>query len=177
MPNFKHHIMSGIFLFPIFYLFFSVIFSLIFNKYPLFNNGEVVFSFLLFVLGADLPDVDHDLSIINKIFRILIVIFSVYYMFEYEYLFRSIISINDFLVYNIIIIYLGIFLGYAVGIIFNSLTHHRGAWHKIYTGIILGAIIFFINAKFKLEIRLFYSLSLISGYNLHLLLDKYIKIK
>jgi hypothetical protein len=80
------------------------------DQYPLFNNGELIFSFLLFILGADLPDVDHDLSIINKVFRILTVIFSVFYIFEYEYLLREIININNFLLYNIVIIYIGSFL-------------------------------------------------------------------
>ncbi|SDC02659.1 LexA-binding, inner membrane-associated putative hydrolase [Geotoga petraea] len=177
MPNFKHHITSGILLFPVYYLVFSIVFTLLFDHYPLFNNNELIFSFLLFVIGTDLPDVDHDLSIINKIFRILIVIFSVYYLFEYEYLLRHITNIDDFLIYNIIIIYLGIILGYAFGIVFNSLTRHRGAWHKIHTGIIIGIILFLLNTKFKIEIRIFYSLSLISGFYVHLLLDKYIKIK
>ena len=177
MPNFKHHIMSGIFLFPMYYLIFSLVYFVFLNQYPLFNNGELIFSFLLFVLGSDLPDVDHDLSIINKIFRILTVIFSVFYVFEYEYLLREIININNFLLYNIVIIYIGIVFGYALGIVFNSLTRHRGAWHKIHTGIIIGAGIFLINSKFNIEIRMFYSLSLVSGFYVHLLMDKYIKIK
>jgi hypothetical protein len=147
------------------------------DQYPLFNNGELIFSFLLFILGADLPDVDHDLSIINKVFRILTVIFSVFYIFEYEYLLREIININNFLLYNIVIIYIGIVFGYALGVVFNSLTRHRGAWHKIHTGIIIGTGIFLINGKFNFDVRLFYSLSLVSGFYIHLLMDKYIKLK
>jgi len=177
MPNFKHHIMSGIFLFPLYYFIFSLIYFIFMDQYPLFNNGELIFSFLLFVLGADLPDVDHDLSIINKVFRILIVIFSVFYIFQYEYLLREIININDFLLYNIVIIYIGIIFGFALGVVFNSLTRHRGVWHKIHTGIIIGVGIFLINSKFNIDIRLFYSFSLVSGFYVHLLMDKYIKLK
>jgi len=177
MPNFKHHILSGVLIFPVYYLVFSIIFNIFNGHYPLFNNGELIFSFLLFVFGADLPDVDHDLSIINKIFRILTIIFTVFYVFEYEYLFRDLININDFLLYNLIVIYIGIILGYFLGVIFNSLTRHRGAWHKIHTGIIIGIVIFLINTKYNLEIRFFYSLSLVSGFYLHIIMDKYIKLK
>src|SRR6056297_2717851 len=112
MPNFKHHILSGVLIFPVYYLVFSIIFNAFNGHYPLFNNGELIFSFLLFVFGSDLPDVDHDLSIINKIFRILTIMFTVFYVFEYEYLFRDLININDFLLYNLIVIYIGIILGY-----------------------------------------------------------------
>lgn len=177
MPNFKHHIFSGIMLFPVYYLIFSIIYNIIFGNYPRFENNELIFAFLFFIFGADLPDVDHDLSIINKIFRILTVIFTVFYIYEYEYLFRDIIAVNDILLYNFIILYIGIILGYSLGIIFNSLTRHRGAWHKFHTGIIIGIIIYFVNIKYYMIVRIFYSLALVTGFYVHITMDKYIKLK
>ena len=172
MPNFKTHISTGIFIFPFFFLLFNSIYSHLF--YPIYYvSHEIFISFLLFVLGSDFPDVDHNSSFINNLFRLFLIFGSVFYLFEYDYLYKKYLRpyFNNN-IYNFFIILVGTLIGIILGKIFNKLTKHRRMWHSIITGIVLSLFIYLLNFKYRLPIKIFYSLSFMSGFSIHIILDK-----
>jgi uncharacterized membrane protein YoaK (UPF0700 family) len=174
IPNFRTHILSGIVAYPFFYILFATISSLIFSNIYYFSADEIAFSFSLFVLGSDLPDVDHQHALINKFFRILLIIATIYYVFLYSYnLYPKIPFSRD--VSNFLLLIVAISLGALISVLFNKLTRHRGIWHTVFMALILSGALFLLNLKYTLLIQIFYSLSLFFGYCVHLFLDKYFK--
>lgn len=174
MPNFKTHIITGILFYPTYFLLYSFILDIINGEfYP--NESIILISFFFFVLGADLPDVDHNFSLINKIFRILLVGLSISTIFKIKnyYDFLAFLSTKIYIL-NTLYIIIGIILGGLIGYLFNNLTKHRGKWHNPITGIILGITSYFLiaNNYYSLDYNaLFVSLSLVIGFFVHLLLD------
>ena len=171
MPNFKTHILSGIFIFPVFFFLFNWFYSL-FKFEVNYIPSEIIVSYFLFVLGSDFSDVDHNNSFINKLFRLLLIFGSVYYLFTFDYLYRSYLPFS-YNISNFIIIMLGILIGVLLGLLFNAMTKHRGFWHSIFTGIGISFIIYLINTNPRKPMKLLYSLSFLFGFIIHFLLDKY----
>jgi hypothetical protein len=170
MPNFRTHIISGIIGFPIFFFVFNIISYLFTKNFYSFSASEITISYALFILGSDFPDVDHQKSLINRFFRILLILVSVYYFFEYDYIFKHYIPFKGPF-YYLLIIFVGISVGTLFGIIFNNTTKHRGAWHSILTAVLLSVILFLLNTKYYILIKFFYSFSLFIGHITHLSLD------
>ncbi|CEP77700.1 metal-dependent hydrolase [Defluviitoga tunisiensis] len=171
MPNFKTHILSGIFIFPFFFFLFNWFYSFFcfeVNYIP----SEIIFSYFLFVFGSDFSDVDHNNSFINKLFRLLLIFISVYYLFEFDYLYRTYLPFS-YNTSNFIIILFGTLIGLLLGLLFNTLTKHRGFWHSIFTGIGISIIIYLTNINSRKPMKLLYSLSFLFGFIIHFLLDKY----
>ncbi|SHE63273.1 LexA-binding, inner membrane-associated putative hydrolase [Marinitoga hydrogenitolerans DSM 16785] len=178
MPNFKTHVITGILFYPTYFLLYSFILDIA-NKafYP--DESIILISFFLFVLGSDLPDVDHKFSLINKIFRILLVGIGIYIVFKIRRYF-DFFSFFPFRLYIIKTLYIiiGIILGSLIGILFNYITKHRGKWHSPITGIIIGIIMYILktNSYYIIDYNaLFLSLSLTIGFFVHLFLDFHFK--
>jgi inner membrane protein len=178
MPNFKTHVITGILFFPTFFLlysFFMDIFNISFNP----NTNMIIISFFFFVLGADLPDVDHNFSLINKFFRILLVGLGIYIVFKIKqsYDILSFLQIRLYII-NTIYIILGILIGGLIGALFNYVTKHRGKWHSPITAIIFGVIAYYLNTNNYYQIdfySLYLGLSITTGYIIHLFLDYHFK--
>ncbi|PNR98104.1 MULTISPECIES: metal-dependent hydrolase [Petrotoga] len=175
MPNFKTHILSGILGFPVFFLVFNFIYSHLFYE-VYYVSGEIVASYFLFVVGSDFPDIDHQNSFINKLMRLFLIFGSVYYLFEYDFLYREYLPFS-YNLSNFILIVVGVLLGLLLGIIFNKLSKHRGLWHSFLIGGILSVIIYLLNLKYRTPINILYSLSYFVGFSLHVILDKNLKTK
>ncbi|HOO74661.1 MAG TPA: metal-dependent hydrolase [Tepiditoga sp.] len=172
IPNFKTHITAGVLLYPLYFLLFIVIYRFFNGNYYYFSNYEIAAGLGIFMLSSDLPDVDHDFSIINKIFRLLIFCFSVYYTLFLWNKFGFSIS-DNYLFFKPLLIFAGILIGFLLGLLFNSLTKHRGIWHTYIMGVILSLIFYLMFLHIGSVIRLFYSLAVFSGYSVHLILDKF----
>ncbi|KLO21836.1 hypothetical protein X275_07810 [Marinitoga sp. 1197] len=178
MPNFKTHIITGILFYPVYFLLYSAIMNF-FNIDFYQNDTLILTAFFFFVLGSDLPDVDHNMSLINRVFRILLIGAGIYSIFKIEkyYNFLSFLSINIYLIKTIYII-IGIILGWIFGILFNHITKHRGKWHSPFTGILTGIILYFLKTSnyYSVDYKtLFIALSLTTGFFIHLILDYYFK--
>lgn len=170
MPNFKTHVSTGVIMFPIFYLLFLYLGKVITGYYFHFNASQIVLGFSLFILGSDFPDVDHQNALINKVFRILLLIFSVYYIFDHKMFFIKFIQL-PFLLESTIMVVFAIAIGTIIGYVFNKTTKHRGIWHSIYMAIFWSILIYFLN--YKSFAKLYYSISFLFGDILHLFLDKF----
>jgi len=178
MPNFRTHVIAGILLYPIYFLSYSFTMDILnIEFYP--SESIILISFFFFVLGADLPDVDHNFSIINKIFRILLVGLGIFMMFKIRryYDFLSFLQLKSYIL-DTLYIALGVFSGGIIGTLFNTMTKHRGKWHSIFTGIILGVITYFLqtNNYNSFDIKaLFLGMALTIGFFVHLFLDHHFK--
>ncbi|HOB15996.1 MAG TPA: metal-dependent hydrolase [Defluviitoga sp.] len=172
MPNFKTHIFSGILVFPIFFFLFNWLYTLFFNEVN-YISYEIVISYFLFVIGSDFPDVDHNYSFVNKLFRLSLIFGVVYYLFEYDYLYRNYLPLS-YNLSNLIILSLGILIGLLLGFLFNALTKHRGIWHSIFMAIGMSVAIYLINIKSRKPVKILYCFSFLSGFSLHLFLDKFL---
>ncbi|BBE30837.1 hypothetical protein OSSY52_09780 [Tepiditoga spiralis] len=170
MPNFKTHISSGVITFPVFYLLFLYLGKVITGYYFHFNAIQITLGFSLFILGSDFPDVDHQNALINKVFRILLLIFSVYYAFDNKMFFLKYIKL-PFLFESTLILILSIVFGIVIGYIFNKTTKHRGIWHSIFMAIFWSILIYFLN--YRSFAKVYYSISFLFGDILHLFLDKF----
>ncbi|KAF2956419.1 metal-dependent hydrolase [Marinitoga sp. 38H-ov] len=174
MPNFKTHIITGILFYPTYFLLYSFIMDILnIEFYP--NESLILVSFFFFVLGSDLPDVDHNFSLINKIFRILLVglSISIIYKISRYYDFISFLTTRRYIL-NTFYIILGIVLGGILGLFFNKITKHRGKWHNPITGILIGIITYILitNNYYFIDFNaLFISLSIVFGFFIHILLD------
>jgi len=175
MPNFKTHILSGILGFPVFFLVFNFIYSQLFYEVYYVSN-EILFSYFLFVVGSDFPDIDQHNSFINKLFRLFLIFGSVYYLFEYDFLYKKYIPFS-YNLSNFILIVTGTLVGLLLGMVFNKLSKHRGVWHSFLMGVILSFVVYLLNLKYRTPINLLYSLSYFVGYSMHIILDKNFKAK
>ncbi|AEX85194.1 hypothetical protein XO10_03830 [Marinitoga sp. 1135] len=178
MPNFRTHVITGIILYPLYFLLFSLIAD--FFSIDFISSLKVILSgFFIFVLGSDLPDVDHNFSLINKFFRILLVGIGIQIVFKisYYYDFLSFLHMRLYVLKTIYII-LGILAGGIMGILFNKITKHRGKWHSPITGIFLGIILYALITKnyYSIDIESVYiSTALVFGFFVHLFLDAHFK--
>ncbi|WP_129408925.1 metal-dependent hydrolase [Marinitoga lauensis] len=147
MPNFKTHVITGILFYPTYFLLYSFIMDM---AHINFNPDEslILLSFFFFVLGSDLPDVDHNFSLINKFFRILLVGLGIYSIFKLKryYDFLSFLALRVYILKTLYII-IGIILGGIIGFLFNYITKHRGKWHSPLTGILLGIITYYLKSN------------------------------
>ncbi|GAB6188798.1 metal-dependent hydrolase [Marinitoga arctica] len=178
MPNFKTHIISGVLFYPIYFLLYSFIMDILNTEfYP--SESIILISFFFFLLGADLPDIDHNFSFINKLFRILLVGLGIFMVFKIRryFDFLSFLHLKLYIIKTLYIIF-GIIIGGIIGILFNNMTKHRGKWHSLFTGILFGIIVYFLKVNnyytFSFE-ALFLGLSLTIGFCVHLFLDYFFK--
>lgn len=174
MPNFRTHVLSGLALYPI-----VVAIAVALPKY--FSSSTTVLSagYLLFVLGADLPDVDHKDAIIHKGIKALISA-SVGSA-------SSIYWVNFLSKHPLPNLQIAIILAWIAGSIEAILTwyvveiltpKHRGSVHSVTAALVYAGGVwlvgwFLLQLSFK-ELNTL-ALSAFAGYLLHLILDGVVK--
>ena len=179
MPNFWTHVKTSFFMFPILILgweYFHPFLNTLGIK--IVNNPLMyILGFSFFVIGSDLPDIDHQDAIIHKIVRMLLMILisasSFYLLFESQTI-SSFFS--DYSNRFIIPLYwlISVLVGFLSGELFVILkAKHRGVIHSPVTSIFYGILVFiFIFGILSLQKAIFPSISAFFGYNLHLGMDK-----
>ena len=183
MPNFKVHVYTGIFSYPLFlfiYLFILEQSNLPFELRP----GILGAGYLLYLLGSDLPDLDSQTALIKRMAEVLItgVVAGVVYSF---FLSQRVLDIlNEYIQLRIIAITatftISILIGVGISKLLNLL-RHRGFLHTLWAALIYGGLIFGLtypgsdffraeNIMEKTEV-LYLCIAGFSGYCLHIVLD------
>jgi len=180
MPNFKVHVVSGIFAFPL----IIPVLNLIHNVFQLQGMSDriLILSFLFFTLGSDAPDLDHKNAYMHRVAKVIVWMIATVYLF---YFLRERIPLwfpgLKWLQNEIIMFYLAIFAGLLISTFLSAITPpHRGPFHSfiapIVFGLIVGILFYWLdikNASPRLAISnaLYIGLSAAFGYTLHLTMD------
>lgn len=179
MPNFWTHIKTSFFVFPILILVWQYLLPLINNLVSIRINNPLsyIFGFAFFVVGSDLPDIDHKDSIIHKVVRMFLMILMAGSSF---YLLSGSEFVADFFseyasTFKIPLYWLlSVLVGFISGQAFVRLkSKHRGGIHSSVAAIIYGVLVFiFVYSVMSFQAAIFPSISATIGYLLHLGLDK-----
>ena len=175
IPGLYVHLNSGIFLYPAYYLAFVSI-SRVWKVDYIPGSVDLVISYLIFILGSDLPDVDHKdapIRLFVEMFLMPLVFVKVLEIFT-RYLFQPFtLFLPDHLS-------LAILMVLAVAVAFLALkgvmmlTKHRGFFHSLSFAFLYGAIVFFFAYSLlhgNLPRLVFISTAGTCGVVVHLLLD------
>ncbi len=180
MPNFKVHMISGIFAFPL----TIPLFTLIRNSFHLagISDRVLILSFIFFALGSDAPDLDHKNAYMHRVTKVIIWMIVTVYLY---YLLRERMPLwfsrVDLLQNKIAIFYISILTGLAVSSFLSAITPpHRGPFHSVFAPIVFGMIVGVLF--YLLEIKntspqeaisntIYIGMSSVLGYALHLIMD------
>ncbi|AAL80253.1 metal-dependent hydrolase [Pyrococcus furiosus DSM 3638] len=168
--NYEEHVLAGLMTYPL-----AILLALYLPLKVDLTFYALALGYAFYVLGSDLPDIDHPDSLIHRGSKPLfsVALGSIVAMKILPYLEN----------YN-----LAIFLAWVVGAVFAVigwftfsalLPRHRGVVHSI-TFALIYAGISYLAVNYGLELSkneaMFVSLSAFLGYLLHLILDKEIKL-
>lgn len=180
MPNFKVHVVSGIFVFPL----TIPLLNLIRNGFQLAEISEriLILSFIFFTLGSDAPDLDHKNAYMHRVAKVIIWMIAAVYLY---YLLKERIPLwfphLKWLQNEIIIFYLAIITGLLVSAFLSAITPpHRGPFHSfvapIVFGLIVGILFYWLDIKnvrpqVAISNAIYIGISASLGYTLHLAMD------
>jgi inner membrane protein len=176
MPNYETHVLSGIVTYPLAVL-AAFLLKLYLNVPFEITNTAMLLGYALYVLGADLPDLDHPNSLIHRGTKPIVAVITggATYLNVIKY-----IDLGE--PWKTVSVAWGIgVLGALVGWIgFTALMpRHRGVVHSLLFATIYGFLAFLL-APYGLHMSigegLFLGFSAFSGYTLHLLLDGSLKL-
>lgn len=186
MPSFKTHFISGLFLYPIFYFLFLLVYP-IFIKSPL-SLETSIYGFLIFVFSSDAPDIDYQNGYIRRICKLIVSFFftAVFFHAISDFYFGK-KSIDTFSLILPAFFLISVVSGFLlVAFLFKLIPNHRGPLHTFKASVVYSIVICFFSwsfgERFSMEensiLNSFYlGLCGLTGYDLHLLLDIRIKIK
>ncbi|HCF38507.1 MAG TPA: hypothetical protein DER56_05480 [Thermosipho africanus] len=171
MPNFNTHVNFGIYFYPFVLLIYKIASQ--FLNFSMPEDKIIAIGFLIFVLSSDMPDIDHNHSLLHRFVKLLTISAAIYFEFTGE----IIISYFNLNVEDVFLRFLFSFLfGILIGILYELIIpRHRGTLHTVWASLIYGGIIgygtFYITSN--LNNALFLGIISVSGYVLHLILDRY----
>lgn len=183
MPNFRVHVYTGIFSYPIFLMVY--LFVLDWAKLPFeLNTGIMGAGYLLYLLGSDFPDIDSQTALIKRMAAVLITgtVAGVLYSF---FLSKRVLDIlTDLIQIRILAITTAFTISILIGVTISKLLdllNHRGFLHTVWAAFIFGGLIFgliypgsdFFSPENTIEKTeaIYLSVSGFSGYCLHIVLD------
>lgn len=184
MSNFKTHIYSGIFSYPLFMLIYYLIGRNIDNSFVLGMNA-VSLAFIFYVIGSDLPDLDSNTALIKRSMQFILMIF--FTLFFYNIINDSSIhnKIYDFVSVDYLVVFVSFTFSLILGFLVSKgldLLNHRGFFHTFWAAAIYAFFTFsilnlniFNSFNFDLnefEIT-FITVSSFTGYSLHLIIDHF----
>ena len=180
MPNFRTHALSGLFLYPLVIPVYTLI-GFILN-YPPASKRIIAFGYVLFVLGADAPDIDHKNAYMHRIARVIVwVSTTVYFYFLYTEKFPVWFPGSPILENEMILFTTCILSGMLASLLFSFLMpRHRGPLHSIFApfvfGLIVGVLTYFLEVqdlteRLSMAHSIYLGVSAFLGYLLHLVLD------
>lgn len=173
MPGIRVHLLMGSLFYPVFYISYFLFSKM--DPIAAFGINTVIVSYVLFVMGSDIPDIDADFAPIRYFTHSFLPVVFIYSFYNTK-------AIRDFfmkfgvLSWSLLItssILFGLMTGY-----FLKLLKHRGFLHTIRFALIYGVVIFIV-AKYGTALEnstsMFLSFSGFFGVIVHLILDKEIK--
>jgi uncharacterized MnhB-related membrane protein len=180
MPNFKVHVISGIFVFPL----TIPLLNLLRNVFQLVEITDriLIFSFIFFALGSDAPDLDHKNAYMHRVAKVIIWMIATVYLY---YLLKERIPFwfprLKMLQNEIIIFYISILTGLLFSTFLSAITPpHRGPFHSfiapIVFGLIVGVLFYLLEIKntrpqVAISNAIYIGISSLIGYALHLIMD------
>ncbi len=176
MPNYDVHVLSGIVSYPITVAIAGIL-SSAGVPFKLTITG-LILGYVFYVLGSDLPDMDHPNALIHRGTKPLVAVSigSAVFIRVYQYINISQQNWVNLTVGWIIAVAAALTSWYAFTAVMPK---HRGIVHSllfalIYGGVIFALVNFGINISY--EESLFIGFAAFSGYILHLILDRDVTI-
>ncbi len=172
MPMLKTHLKAGVFLFPVYFFIFDLLHVEILNSWYEPSIKVLMISYVFFVLGSDLPDVDSPNAPIRWFVQSLVPIVLMYPMFKTELITKW---LKGYLgSYSIpALVAISVVGGFALGYTLDLLKH-RGFLHTNVFGLIYSGVCYLI-ARFVFDLSgsdlIFTTLAGFFGVWTHLLLD------
>lgn len=173
MPGIRVHLLIGALFYPVFYILYFLLSKM--EPISTFGINTVIMSYILFVLGSDLPDIDADFAPVRYFTHSmlpLVFIYSFYNSKPINAFFKRFGILSWPLLITSSVLF-GLMTGY-----FLKLLKHRGFLHTIRFAFIYGIVIFLV-AKYGMDLKdkasLFLSFSGFFGIIVHLILDKEVK--
>jgi len=174
--NYEGHVLSGILTYPL--VIFLASFLRHYANLPLeLTTLSMILGYGVYVLGSDLPDLDHQDSLIHRGVKPLVALMVGSAVFVKG---RNFVSIGN------VIVDLTLGWGIAGLFAFGSwyalsalMPKHRGVVHSLTFAFVYGLVIFAsfeYGLGFKLGESLFIGFAAFLGYTLHLIADREVKI-
>ncbi|HIP89085.1 MAG TPA: metal-dependent hydrolase [Thermococcus paralvinellae] len=174
--NYEEHILGGILTYPIVILIASLL-KVHLNVPFQLNAISMMLGYAFYVLGSDLPDIDHPDALIHRGTKPIVAIA----IGSSAFLKLRGLAPTDYGWANLTIAWtVASFIAFVSWYAFSAIMpRHRGIVHSMSFGIIYGLISFLIvvyGLRLKPEEGAFIGFAAFMGYLLHLVLDKHIKI-
>ncbi|MBO8175432.1 MAG: metal-dependent hydrolase [Thermococcus sp.] len=174
--NYDEHVLGGIITYPLAILIASLLKYYLAVPFQL-SFIAMILGYAFYVLGSDLPDMDHPDAIIHRGTKPLVAVA----MGASAFLKFSRISITEYEWANLTIAWgIASLFAFASWYVFSAvMPKHRGIIHSVGFAIIYGLLSFAITVYglgLKLGEGLFIGFAAFMGYLLHLILDKHIKL-
>ncbi|ASJ01945.1 hydrolase [Thermococcus profundus] len=176
MPNYDAHVLSGIITYPLAVALAGILADYAGIPFKL-TSMAMVLGYALYVLGADLPDMDHPNALIHRGTKPIVAVLlgSAVYMWAAERIHLSQPWMSQTAAWGV----------GAVGAVVGwygftaVMPRHRGVVHSLLFATIYGFLAFLLG-PYGLHIStgegLFLGFSAFSGYTLHLILDGSVKL-
>ncbi len=176
MPNYEVHVLSGIITYPI-----AVLVGFLLKAYlkiPMeITSIAMVLGYAFYVLGSDLPDMDHPDALIHRGTKpiVSVAVGSAAFLWG-----RGLVNLNPEWLNPVVAWGIGAVAGLIAWYLFTVIMpKHRGIIHSLLFAAIYGGLAFLLveyGLGFSAGEGLFVGLSAFLGYTLHLLLDRSVKI-
>ncbi len=176
MPNYDTHVLSGIVTYPVAVLIGQAL--RVYLNLPLkLTPIALVLGYAFYVLGSDLPDMDHPDSLIHRGTKpiVSVAVGSAAFLWASDKVSLSPEWLNPVLAWVIAAV-----AGLAGWYLFTALMpKHRGIVHSLFFAAVYGFLAFALTGygfKMSREEGFYIGLAAFLGYTLHLLLDRSIKL-
>ncbi|WP_456422441.1 metal-dependent hydrolase [Thermococcus sp.] len=176
MPNYDAHVLSGIATYPVAVLIGEAL--RVYLKLPLgLTPTALVIGYALYVLGSDLPDMDHPDALIHRGTKPIVSVAVGSAVFLWV---ERLIHLDPSWLNPVVAWLIGALGGLIAWYLFTALMpRHRGVVHSLLFAGVYGLLAFLL-ADYGLRMTtgegLFIGLSAFLGYTLHLTLDRSIKL-
>lgn len=176
MPNYDTHVLSGIVTYPV-----AVLIGTLLKVYlhlPIeLTTTALVLGYAFYVLGSDLPDIDHPDALIHRGSKpiVSVAVGSAVFLWAKDF-----VNLNPPWLNHVVSWLTGAFGGLAAWYLFTAIMpKHRGIVHSLLFAAIYGMLAFLL-VNYGLGMSegagLYTGLSAFLGYTLHLLLDRSVKL-
>lgn len=176
MPNYDAHVLSGIVTYPLAVAIGELL--KVYLKLPLeLTSMALVIGYAFYVLGSDLPDMDHPNALIHRGTKPIVSVSVGSAIFLWV---EKLINLNPTWLNPVVAWIAGALGGLISWYAFTAvMPRHRGIVHSFLFAGVYGLLAFLlVNYGFKMSTGegSFVGLSAFLGYTLHLLLDRSIKV-
>lgn len=183
MPDFRTHISTGLYSYPIYIASFIGI-TEAFNVKFTITAPFICIGYLLYILGSDLPDIDSNSALIKRTTEVILsaIVSAIFYIsVSYPYFQEYLIDFTNSNALGIGTSFaISVLVGFGVSRVIDLLSH-RGFMHTLIAAICFALIIsmiylssegFRVTDPVVITNSLYISLSGFFGYLLHLITDR-----